>query len=253
MRDSALRLQDKTILLVGPFNGVIQACLQTLTEFGCDVAFVSHQTPHAARYVDGVNEAREVHPEYGRAVYYHLPIKSAAEVQEVLGQVTNSIGRVDTLIDATPLAWDAKTDPSTAIEISTTLAEKCMPFLLAKNRGRMIFLFEDSCLERITPATNVAGCRDALIEKIQQLAKTYRGKSVTINGISVGVTDDFLLKTFPKNPSLKKSMEELQKEHPGLKLVEFHDVSLGAAYLASVLSSSVSGQVLRLTHGYHLD
>lgn len=252
MRDSALRLQDKTILLHGPFNGVTQAILRALTEFGCDVAYLSDQSPHASRYTDGINEAREVHQHYGRAAHFNMSVKSDKDVQEALGQVTGSLGRIDALIDASPLGWDAKTDATSAIEISARLAEQCVPFLLAKQRGRLIFVFEDSCLELISPATNTSGYRDILTEKIEELAKKYIGKNVTVNGLSIGVTDDFLLKNNPKSPSLKKSLEALQTNHPHLRLVEYQDVALGAAYLASALSASVTGQVLRLTQGFHI-
>jgi NAD(P)-dependent dehydrogenase (short-subunit alcohol dehydrogenase family) len=251
MKDSALRLQDKTILLVGPFNGVTQACMRTLTEFGCDVAFVSDQTPNASRYVDGINEAREVHANYGRAGFFNMPLKTEAQVMEALGRVTESLGRVDALVDATPLSWDGSTGES-VIDICVLLAEKCLPFLLAKHRGRIVYLFEDTCLEEIVPTTNTSGFRDILNEKIVDLAKKYSQKNVTVNGLSIGVTDDFILKTYPKSGSIKKSMEELQKTYPSARLVETHDVALGVAYLASALSGSVTGQVLRLTQGFHL-
>ncbi len=251
MKDSALRLQDKTVLLVGPFNGITQACMRTLTEFGCDVGFVSNQTPNAARYVDGINEAREVHAHYGRAGFFHMPLTKESEVMEALGRVTESLGRIDAVVDASPLAWDTSTTES-AVELCTMIAQKCLPFLLAKQRGRLVYLYEDTALEKIVPATNISGFRDLLNEKINELAKMHFAKNVTVNGISVGVTDDFLLKVFPKSPSLKKSFEELQKTHPTLKLVEYHDVALGVAYLVSALSGSLTGQTLRLTQGYHL-
>ncbi len=252
MKDSALRLQDKTIMLVGPFNGITQACVRALTEFGCDVAYVSQDNPTAGRYIDGINEAREVHAHYGRAVFYHMPLKSADDVQEVLGAVTQSIGRIDALVDASPLTWNAQTDAHSAVDVCIALAEKCVPFFLAKQRGRLVFLFEDECLEKIVPATNTAAFREVLTEKIGALAKSYVGKNVTANGVAVGVTDDFLLKHHPKSPSLKKSLEALQQEHPGLRLVEYQDVALGVAYLVSALSASVTGQTLRLTQGFHL-
>lgn len=250
MRDSALRLQDKTILLVGPFNGVIQACIRTLTEFGCDVAYIGHDSPHAGRYTEGINEAREVHPHYGRAVFYHMPLKTEKDVQEALGAVTQSLGRIDGLIDATPLTWKSNHDED-VVAVCMALAEKCIPFFLAKQRGRLVYLFEDICLEKIVPVTDSAP-RDQLIKKIEELAKSYIGKNVTTNSITIGVTDDFLLKHNPKSPSLRKSLEALQAEHPGVRLVEFQDIALSAAYLVSALSASVTGQSLRLTGGFHL-
>ncbi len=252
MKDTALRLQDKTILLVGPFNGVTQSCVRQLTEFGCDVAYVSHDNPNANRYIEGLNEAREVHAHYGRAVHYHMPLKTPEDVQEALGAVTQSLGRIDALIDASPLAWDGKTEAKHAVEVCMALAEKCIPFFLAKQKGRLVFLFEDACLTEIAPTINTAAFREMLTKNIEELAKNYIGKNVTANGIAIGVTDDFLLKTNPKSPSLKKSLEALQVDHPKLRLVEYQDVALGVSYLVSALSASVTGQVLRLTQGFHL-
>lgn len=239
-------------MLVGPFNGVTQACVRALTEFGCDVAYVSDDSPNAHRYIEGLNEAREVHAHYGRAVHYHMPLKSPEQVQEVLGAVTQSIGRIDALVDASPMAWDSSTDSKNAVEVCIALAEKCIPFFLAKQRGRLVFLFEDQCLERVVPSLNNAASREMLTARIGDLAKAYIGKNVTANSVAVGVTDDFLLKHQPKSPSLKKSLEALQKDHPNMRLVEYQDVALGVAYLVSALSASVTGQTLRLTHGFHL-
>ncbi len=178
MKDSALRLQDKTILLVGPFNGVTQACVRQLTEFGCDVAYVSHDSPNAHRYIDGINEAREVHAHYGRAVHYHMPLKTTADVQEALGAVTQSLGRIDALVDASPLGWDGKTEAKNAVDVCMALAEKCVPFFLAKQRGRLVFLFEDGCLEGMVPTVNTSTFRDMLTEKSKNSPKVTSARTL---------------------------------------------------------------------------
>lgn len=252
MKDSALRLQDKTILLVGPFNGVTQAILRTMTEFGADIGYVGEQAQSAAKYIDGLNEAREVHPQYGRAAHYALPLENEKQMQEALGRVAESLGRMDALIDARPLAWSQQTDAAKDLQKSLLLTEKLMPFLLAKQRGRILYVFEDACLDPLNGVTVAPAWREILLAQLGALANHHRAQNVTVNGLTVGVTDDFLLQHFPKGGSLKKAFEELRLKHPALKLVEFHDVGLGAAYLTSALSACVTGQLLRLTHGFHL-
>jgi NAD(P)-dependent dehydrogenase (short-subunit alcohol dehydrogenase family) len=250
MKDSALRLQDKNVLLIGPFGGVTQAILRTLTEFGAGVGYISEQP--AGRYIEGVNEAREVHPNYGRAAHYAMPLNDDKQIQEALGQVVGTLGRMDILIDATPLAWSSATDPQAAGESCLNLAEKLVPFFLAKQRGRIVYVVEDASLDTLRPGGMAAGCREVLPSMLQNLSLKYAGKNITTNALSIGVTDDFILRLNPKSVSIKRSFEELQKSHAGLKLVELHDVSLSAAYLCSALSTAVTGQTLRLTHGYHL-
>lgn len=258
MRDSPLRLQDKTILLTGPFNGVTQALLRTMTEFGCDIAFVSDQTPNASRFINGVNEAREVHPEYGRAAHYNLPLGSAKEISEALGRMAESFGRTDVLIDASPLRWTsagaegAASNTNEALESCRRLVEHVLPFLAAKQKGRILYLFEDECLSGLGQPTMSADARAALVNWIGELAIAQRPRNITVNGLSLGVTEDYILTHFANAGSIRKSMDELQKLHPGLKLVESTEIGMGTAFLAGALSSSLTGTVLRLTHGYHL-
>lgn len=252
MKDSALRLQDKTVIVVGPFNGTTQAILRTMTEFGADVGFISDQAGYATNFVSSLNEAREVHAHYGRATHLPLPMNNEGEIQEALGRIVGSIGRMDVLVDATPMGWNAKTDVSAAIGLCHGLAMRLVPFFLAKQRGRIVYVIEDSTLDKVLPEELRHGGQDALMSKVTELAKEHRHKNVTANVLTVGVTDDTILKIFPKSTSLKKSFTELSSQHSELKLVEFHDVSLGTAYLSSALSASMTGQMIRLTHGAHI-
>jgi NAD(P)-dependent dehydrogenase (short-subunit alcohol dehydrogenase family) len=249
MKDSPFRLQDKTILLTGPFNGVTQALLRTLTELGADIAFVNEKTPMAAKYADGVNEAREARPDYGRAAYFDLPLNSESQIKEALGRVAEGIGRMDVLIDASPLAWTTTTDVPAALERSAMMSQALTPFFNARQRGRIIYLFEDSALASTGVEGFVGTYQEHLNEYISLTAISYLEKSVTVNGVALGVTEDFILRHFPKSGSIKKSLVELQTKRPGVKIVEPLEIITGLAYLACPSSGSLTGQVLRLTHG----
>lgn len=247
-----MKLQDRTVLMVGPFNGVVQALLRTMTEFGCDIALVSDEKSFAPRFVEGLNDLREARPDYGRAAHFALAMRSEADIREALGRVAETFGRMDILIDANPLGWNGQTSVEQALGVSLKLNEAVRPFFQAKQRGRAIYLFEDASLEALGMPVVPASAREALIHQIQGVALASRPFQVTVNGLSVGVTEDFILSRFPKSASIRKSLDELKVAHPSLKLVETTDVALGAAYLASGLSGCLTGQILRLTHGFHL-
>jgi len=249
MKDSSLRLQDKNAIIVGPFNGTTQAILRGLTEFGASVGLIS-EAP-AGRYIDGVNEAREIHASYGRAAHFNFTLDSEKKMQDALGQVVGTLGRVDCFIDASPLTWNSDTDARDAAESCLVMAEKWIPFFLAKQRGRIVYLIEDPALAPLRSSACADGLED-LTGAMNRLAAKYRAQNVTVNAITVGVTEDFILSAFPKTPSIKKSFEELSGKHPGVRLVETNDIALSTAYLCSAMSAAVTGQVLRLTGGFHL-
>ncbi len=249
MKDSPFRLQDKTILLTGPFNGVTQALMRTMTELGADIGFVNDQTPNAAKYVDGVNEAREARPDFGRAAFFPLPLKNEKQVKEALGRVSEGIGRMDVFVDATPLSWVQGVDVADALSFSGLMSQQLMPFFSARQRGRIVYLFEDACLATVGVENFVSSYQEDLCEHISLSAVTLKEQAVTVNGVALGVTEDFILRHFPKSGSIKKSLVELQSKRPGVKLVEHIDVATGLAFLACPTSASLTGQVLRLTHG----
>lgn len=249
MRDSAIRLQDKTILLLGPFNGVTQALLRTMTELGADIAYVNDQAPLASKYCDGVNEAREVRPEFGRAAHFALPLREEQDIREALGRVSEGIGRMDVLIDASPLAWTSDSDVNRALAFASTMSAALAPFFSARQRGRVIYLFEDACLSAVGVEKFVASYQKEICAHIVSLAAAMKEVAVTVNGVSLGITEDFILRHFPKSGSIKKSLQELQPTRPGLKLLENMDIASALAYVASAQAGSLTGQVLRLTHG----
>lgn len=253
MKDSGLKLQDKTILLVGPFNTVSQALMRTMTEFGADIALVNDQPSYAAKFAEAVSDLREARPDFGRAAAFALPLRNEKEIREALGRMAESFGRMDTLIDASALGWNGQTDLESALANSMKLVEAVKPFFQAKQRGRVIYLFEDASLENLGLPTVPAASREALIHQIQGAAMACAPLNITVNGLGIGVTEDFVLSRFPKSASIRKSIDEMQKSHARLKLVESNDVALAAAYFASSLSGCVTGQILRLTHGFHLN
>ena len=252
MKDSSLRLQSKTILMTGPFNSVTQSLLRTFTEFGADIALVNPHAPNASRYVEGLNEAREVHSDYGRAAFFNLPTETPDQIKEALGRLAESFGRMDILVDASPLSWSAETDSSAALANIKALAEQSLPFMFAKQKGRVIYVFEDESLQVLNLPTLTTFLRQMIQQHIHELAQSLRSKNVTVNGLSLGIGEDFILRHFAQMGSIRKSLDELQKQHADLKLVEATDAGMGAAYLASALSASLTGQTLRLTRGFHL-
>ena len=252
MKDSALRLQDKIILLTGPFNGTTQALLRTLSEFGSDVAFVSDHVATAGKYCDGLNEAREVHPEYGRTAHFYLPLKNAAEIKEALGRVAETFGRVDVLLDATPLSWSESDTSQATLETSRQLSEGVLPFYYAKQRGRLIFLIEDACLDRLGSLPISPETRESFRQFVLDLAKSQLNKNITANVLSLGLTEDFMLRHYAGAGTIRKGVQKIAETYPEIKLVESTEIGLGAAYLASAMSTSVTGETVKLTHGFHL-
>src|SRR5262249_22172466 len=116
-------------------------------------------------------------------------------------------------------------------------------------RGRIIYLFEDLSLATLGVEGFHNSYQEQLGEHISLSAVSLKEHSVTVNGVALGVTEDFILKHFAKSGSIKKSLVELQSGRPGVKLVEAFDIATALAFLACPSSGSLTGQILSLTHG----
>ena len=77
MKESAFRLQDKSVLVYGDFNHLTQSLIRDFTAQGADVGFINPQKPMVARFLDNINDGRNVHPEYGRSAQIDCTITSS--------------------------------------------------------------------------------------------------------------------------------------------------------------------------------
>ena len=84
MKDSAFRLQDKSVLVYGDFNHLTQSLVRDFTTQGDDVGFVNSTKTAVGRFLDNVNDGRNVHPEYGRAAQIDYAITDKRSALEAV-------------------------------------------------------------------------------------------------------------------------------------------------------------------------
>ena len=83
----------------------------------------------------------------------------------------------------------------------------------------------------------------------QSVSARWPAPAYGINSVTVGLTEDLLLKKFPQSKSIRSSLDALQKENPKWQLVDSTEITSAVMFLASPSASGVSGQVLRVNRG----
>lgn len=251
MKESPLRLQDKAFLLFGPFNGLSQSLMRNLTEQGADVGFVNPEQPFPAKFIENLNDGRQIHPEFGRAAPISIDVKDTQTAKEACGKMAELLGRIDGLIDLnmSTLAKGASTGDCFAV--SKEMAEQVMPYLLGRKRGKILFIREDDfCADRFD-----AQLKNHLMEEfvpfMQSLGGELKPPHYTSNLLRIGLTEDFLLQLFPKSPSIRSSLEKLQAEVPGVQLVDFQEISNASMFSVSSMSNGISHQWINVNRGHN--
>jgi NAD(P)-dependent dehydrogenase (short-subunit alcohol dehydrogenase family) len=238
-RETLLRLNDKTVMLVGEFSSMTQMTLTLLCEQGSDVALVGKETPEARRYCDHISDQREIYPGYGRAGIVATDLAKAAlkptDAADIVARVLHSFGRLDALVDTLACS---RTDPA----LSMALARESVKFLTSRPRSRMVWLSHHPRLQD-TPGA------EALEALRKSMAQDFGAKNLTANELVLGVSEEFLLRNLPRSPSIKLGLEELKKQIPQARLLDPAEIAAWIMFVASPMSQAVNGQSLFVDHG----
>ena len=232
--DSTFRLQDKNIAIIGPFSNLTQNLMASFCEYGSDVALLGPASREATRYAENLTDTREIHQSNGRVFALEADLSTAESAREGLAKAAQSFGGVDVVIDTRPLMnLEAGGAPDSAF------TAEAFKFLEGRGKGRMIFLSYDSSL--------VEGSVESLRQFVVAQSKEVIGKHITVNMVTLGLTEEYLLKKFPKMPSIKLALTEFAKTHPQAKLIDGKEIAYTVAFLASPLCASLTGQNLVLS------
>ncbi len=260
MRESQLKLRDKTIMLVGPFSQITQTLTTTLTELGSDVAIVTEKASYngAMKFAENVTNGREINSEFGRAAALGNDVKSEAQVKDCVSRVAELFGGIDVVVDASlsdcSLWFDENgdrkqaTDELEELNQSVILIQGALPFLTGRKKGRIISMTQGNPC-----AQESSNCRQtSLLKKTRELVasvgRDIATSGVTINALELGTTEEFLLARYPNQPSIKEALSELNTDCVR-ELIEARDVANVVAFLASPMSSAINGQVIVLDKG----
>jgi len=232
--DSTFRLQDKNIAIIGSFSNLTQNLMASFCEYGSDVALLGPASREAVRYAENLTDTREIHQSNGRVFALEANLDSEMGTKDGLAKAAHSFGGIDVIIETRPLlTLEPAGTPNLAF------IGEAFKFLEGRGKGRMIFLNYDAALI----SGESTGLRDFVISQAREVA----AKNITVNMVTLGVTEEYLLKKFPKVPSIKLAFAELLKEKPNAKIVDGKEIAYTVAFLASPLCSSLTGQNLILS------
>lgn len=232
-RESIFKLNDKTVAIIGGYSSMTQMMMTLLTEQGADVALIGTDRPEARRVCDHINDQREIYPHYGRCATLSSPLTEVREAKDIISRVVHSFHRLDVLIDTLPC------DHSN-LELSNAILDQALPFLTSRPRSRVIWISHHSKISGLTAEFNA---------RQNALAAEYASKNLTLNEVRLGISEEFLLKKFPKSSAIKSAFDEAKKQWPNAKLLDPYDIAATTLFLASPLSQALNNQCFYVDHG----
>lgn len=265
MADYSLKLEDRTAILIGDCDGLQRSLAQVLTQLGTDVALLSHDDSKAQRLVEQINDQREVNEKLGRAVSFHYDPKQVRTSHpkfyiDLISKVAESFGGVDILIDhqnflqASPFKDAPVVDQldylyDVNLKSSLCFTQAALKFLESRKRGRIIYVMSDLIRLGVPQASVLAATRSGITQFAKSLAHEVWPQGISVNCVMTGVTEDFLLAYEPKSKSIQAAQDHLSKKLPDSQIMEYERISNLVAFLASPMSTGITGQSIATNQG----
>lgn len=250
-----LNLRERSVVVMGPFSTTVQNLMMKLTEMGADVALVDTNAHEFQRFCTHLTDMREANPKLGRAIAIGANLQDPQAIKDGLAKVAQTFGAIDIFIDAflynRPSVLDlGKTDYNWEQEFAnhikpTMVATQYVTnFLKNRKRGRLLFLLNDS-VGRGAPQNSLANLfRGGLVYWMKSLAKQLRESSITVNCLSIGTTEEYLMGTFADSKTIAEALAAAQKNDPLLKLTEPERITNMILLIISPMGSAINAQHL---------
>ena len=239
MPNSEFKIHERTVLLYGATGPMACAVSSHLAELGANIAIVNKEVGQLRTFINSINDICEVHPENGRLVAIDAEINNENQAREAISKTAEAIGSLDILIDFSAIE---NTQSESQIKSSKSLGKKAFSFLSKRTRGRMIYAFNSQSIYNEKHPTD-------MIDLYSQFVRTQKGQGITLNCLSIGMTEDYLRSRFPESSNIEEARQKVLKKTPKAQLIDPNEVAHLIAFLCSPLSSVLNGQIISADKG----
>lgn len=237
-------LKNKTALITGASRGIGRAIATMFADHGCNIAFT---------YINEDQEAAELSAELQANGTQVLSIKSDAAdfeaAHNVVKQVVESFGKLDILVCNAGIAQDTllmrmseqQWDNVLSVNLKSVFnyCHAVVPQMIRQRSGSIIAMSSVVGIGGNAGQANYAASKAGIIGFIKSLSKELGSRNIRANAIAPGFILTDMTLALPE-----ATRAEMVKMIPMRRCGEPEEVAKVALFLASDLSSYVSGQVI---------
>ena len=245
-------------LIAGPMSSTVSSVVMGLTRLGADCVILDPDKSVPQAFINQINDSREINDKFGRASVMPTDLMSASAIKDAIGKASQVFGGLDMYIDAlminqpTPIKIDMILEGLDGLidrHLKSTLylTQGVLAFFKSRKRGRIVYFLNDSPAAKAKEDVMVQAVRSGLIQFAASLAKQVSEFNITVNTLSLALTEEYILGHDPESKSIKEALEKMKAVDSTLKITEPDKISQTVSFLVSPLGATVNGQFLKLS------
>jgi len=245
-------LEGKTALITGAARGIGKALALKFASEGANIAFTD-------LVIDEIGIATENEiKSYGvQAKGYASNAADFAQTEQVVAQVKEDFGRIDILVNnagitkdgimlrMTEAQWDAVINVN--LKSAFNFIHACVPIMLRQRGGSIINMASVVGVHGNAGQSNYAASKAGMIALAKSVAQEMGSKGIRANAIAPGFIETAMTAALPDDVR-----NEWIKHIPLRRGGQVEDIANVATFLASELSSYVTGQVIQVDGGMNM-
>ena len=239
-------LTGKTALITGAARGIGKAIALKFAQEGANIAFTDLVIDENGKATEAEIAALGV-----KCVGYASNAADFAQSEEVVNKVKEDFGSIDILVNNAGITKDglmlrmteAQWDAVIAVNLKSAfnLIHTCTPIMMRQRSGSIINMASVVGVHGNAAQCNYAASKAGLIALAKSIAQEMGAKGIRANAIAPGFIETAM--TAQLSEDIRK---EWIKSIPLRRGGQVEDIANCAVFLASDMSSYISGQVIQV-------
>lgn len=244
-------LKDKVCVITGASRGIGEAIARKFAANGAKLALIAtKETDKTAKIVEELSKETEVK-------FYACNINNFEEIEAVSKTILADFGQVDVLVNNAGITRDnllaamSKDDIDSVIDVNLKgtiyMTKAFVRSFIRKKKGNIINLSSVVGLMGNAGQTNYSASKAGVVGFTKSVAKEYGPKGVRANAIAPG-----FIQTDMTGALTDDVIEKYKTLIPLGRMGETEDVANLALFLASDMSSYITGEVITVDGGMYM-
>ncbi len=245
-------LEGKVALITGAARGIGKSIALKFASEGADIAFTDLRRDENMEATEKEIEALGV-----KAKGYSSDASNYAQTEEVVAQVKEDFGHIDILVNNAGITKDglmmrmseAQWDMVINVNLKSAFnfIHAVLPIMMRQRSGSIINMASVVGVHGNAGQSNYAASKAGLIALAKSIAQEVGSRGIRANAIAPGFIETAMTAALPEDVR-----KEWAAKIPLRRAGQVEDIANVATFLASDMSSYVSGQVIEVDGGMNM-